>query len=147
MKHFFTHIPIYIITVFVLLLSVGVSIKKCNNNNNFCTVAIKETCKKESVSCKEIMEKIKCCKNKMKPLCKKKERNCTAKSIQLQFDFETIIAKIKTIDKCKEIMLFNQENHLVSNLVSKKYSTKHLSFSSPPLLNKPILTKIQVFRL
>ncbi|MBT5273704.1 MAG: hypothetical protein HOL74_02660 [Flavobacteriales bacterium] len=147
MKNFFKHIPIYILTAFVLLLSVGVSIRKCIPKSGSCVVSSVKSCKKESLPCIKIKERISCCKKKVQPICEKKERSCSSKSVKLQFDFETILSQIQKVDKCKEISLFSYTSNLFTEFHTSIYRAKILSFRSAPLFNKPIITEIQVFRL
>lgn len=146
MLQFLKHISIYTITFLVLSLSVGVNIAKCNKKNKLCKIEKIKTCKEKATFCIKRMQEISCCKQKIQTTCKNKSCEESA-TIHLQFDFETIIAEINSIEKCKEIKLSKLVNNFITCLDNNKFNTKHLSFSSPPLLNKPKLSDIQVFRL
>ena len=148
MKQFLKHIPIYIITVLVLFLSVGVNVVKCNESNRFCNLIKTKNCKQETSPCKKRIKQISCCKSDMPQTSETKNRSCGENtSIHIQFDFETTIAKIHVVEKCKEVLLFKLRNELLFDLISNKNGIKHLSFSSPPILNKPMLSETQVLRL
>ncbi len=147
MKLFIKHITIYIITILVLFLSVGVNIVKCSNKNKICSVVKTKPCKKKVTYCNKTIEKNRC-EQKREVTCKTQDKNCGQKTtIHLQFDFETITSKINIVDKCKELALFNQINQVLNNLIPIKHKTKYTIFSDELLLNKPIISEIQVFRL
>ena len=136
--------------VFILSISIGVTISKMKCNESYALYLGSEvpSCSMEDeVICKEEQEKISCCMKEIKKLCcpEKNDNSCTSETKTIQFDFETLLTAFDPDSSVSPILLFTFN---LTDCFNVNYNLPtYLSDIPPPQLNKPILYQIQSFLL
>ena len=145
MKQILKYTAIITMTIFVVILSIGIHVTKiqCNKGERVFVGTDVSTCKmqEKTTSCSMKKKLVKSCINS------EKEGEPQKESKLLQFDFET--------EKCKcgepvdfsvsfPFLTLLYEYYQMSD--SDLFYTTHYA-DAPPLVNKPILSQIQSFLL
>ena len=145
------NICVFIVSVLVMLLTIGANISKMQCAKEFSLYLGKEVpnCKiEQNISCNIDMEKVSCCKKeKMQISCCSTTYGCEKDTELLQFTFETVVAQKQNITDCKEISLLKTTQNNLFRLSVHDNLITHSQAESPPLLKKPILPEIQSFLL
>ena len=150
MKQISRNISLILITILVVLLSIGVNISKmqCDKAGRvfFGTKTMSCSADKDII-CDSNQEKISCCILEIKKSCcpEQTDNNCSSDTELVQFDFETII---EYIEYNTSLLNAFYVNSFVSNYFRFNYNiNNYKSGIPPPKLHKPILSKIQSFLL
>jgi hypothetical protein len=152
MKKHTLNIFLFILTTFVVFLSIGPSISKmqCSKNGEFFFGTEVPNCMQiEEISCSEDSKELSCCekKNLLQTCCPQtNDDSCASETANFQFDFETPCSYF-VIDFKEFCTLVFQ-----SLFYEKSYSLQHQRIfirdvPFPPNLHKPELTQIQSFLL
>ena len=128
----------------MLCLSGGINITKmqCSKGskvflgieNSTCNMQQSSTCEKTKSSC---------CKEKARK--NKKKLPCNKQTIELNYDFDSVISSISNVDSAKEINTLIISFAHKTTLTLKRLPQTYLKDKSPPLVSKPILSQIQSF--
>jgi hypothetical protein len=129
----------------MLCLSGGINITKmqCSKGSKVFLGVENSTCNmQQSSTCEKT--KSSCCKEKARK--NKKKLPCNKQTIELNYDFDSVISSISNVDSAKEIntLIINQFAHKTT-LTLKRLPQTYLKDKSPPLVSKPILSQIQSF--
>jgi len=150
MKQISRNISLIMMTILVVLLSMGVNISKmqCDKAGRvfFGTKTMSCSADKDII-CDSNQEKISCCILEIKKSCcpEQTDNNCSSDTELVQFDFETII---EYIEYNTSLLNAFYVNSFVSNYFRFNYNiNNYKSGIPPPKLHKPILSKIQSFLL
>ena len=151
MRKFFTYISLFLLSILVVFLSVGVSISKmqCSTDGKFFLGTEVPNCIEElEISCGLEIQQVSCCKKteSIESCCPQTgDDSCASETANFQFDFETLMPSIEFNFDMISVLLYVSFTY---NQVFHK--TEQLNYLREiPLLSihKPELSKIQSFLL
>ena len=150
MKQISRNISLIMMTILVVLLSMGVNISKmqCDKAGRvfFGTKTMSCSADKDII-CDSNQEKISCCILEITKSCcpEQTDNNCSSDIELIQFDFETIV---ESIEHNTSFLNTFYVNSFVLDFFTFNYNlNKYKSGIPPPKLLKPILSKIQSYLL
>lgn len=152
MKHIYSNISIFLLTILVVFLSVGVSISKmqCSKDGKiFVGTQVPNCMQIEEMACTDDLKEFYCCtKEDNLQLCcpQTKDDSCASETANIQFDFETVVSSFILDFKEKitlvDTYILNEQSYVVKHkIVFLRYGPL------PPNLLKPKLAEIQSFLL
>ena len=150
MKQILRNISVFIMTILVVFLSMGVNISKmrCDKTSSLYLGSEVPSCSMDNeVICTKAQEKVSCCMLEIKKSCcpEKKDNSCTSETETIQFDFETLVTSFEL--NLKEISVLLYTVALNDKQCDLKKHINYISGIPPPKLNKPQLAQIQSFLL
>jgi hypothetical protein len=150
MKQILINSHLVILTILVLLLSMGVNISKmrCDKAGTLYLGTQVPSCSEENaVLCNKEQEKVSCCMIEVQKSCcpETNDNSCASSTQNIHYAFETILTvfDFDFSEKPSLLSFFNSHD-------SKSYFVKVNNYFSgipPTKLNKPILAGIQSFLL
>lgn len=149
MKIFFENICIFLLTTFVLFLSIGIHISKmgCSEDSRiFIGKEVPNCTQSEKTACIIELQKISCCnRDEIQQICcsEEKDDSCASETKNIQFDFETIISVFNFDFELLSVFLCVGYHKYVYYTIDNDY----VSSVPPPKINKPELIEIQSFLL
>jgi hypothetical protein len=134
-----------LLAAIMLGLTGGISITKmqCSKGSKLFVGVENRTCHiQESNTCTKAEAMSSCCKAKTKtPI---ENLPCNKETIELVYDYDTVVSNGFKVDRTLNFI----PSKKLTSLQTTKYSPLTLTFikdKSPPLVSKPILSKIQSF--
>lgn len=149
MRKFFKNICIFLLTTFVLFLSIGIHVSKmgCSKDSGiFIGKEVLNCMQSKNTACIMDLQKISCCKkDEIKQTCcpVKEDNSCASETTNIQFDFETIISVFDPDFELQRVLLRVVYHKYVYYTTDIDYVTS----IPPPKINKPELIEIQSFLL
>jgi len=149
MRKFCKNICIFLLTTFVLFLSIGIHISKMGcleDSRIFIGKEVPNCMQLEKTACIIELQKISCCnRDEIKQICcpEKKDDSCASETTNIQFDFETIISVFNFDFELLSVFLCIRDHKYVDYTIDNDY----VSSVPPPKINKPELIEIQSFLL
>lgn len=151
MRNFFTSISLFLLSILVVFLSVGVSISKmqCSADGKFFLGTKVPNCIEElEISCALQTQQVSCCKKTetIESCCPQTgDDSCASETANFQFDFETLMTSIEFNFEMIKVLLyasftFDQLCHLIEQL-------NYLREIPLVSIHKPELSKTQSFLL
>ena len=152
MNQIFSNIAVFLLTILVIFLSVGVSISKmqCSTDGKiFIGTQVPNCMQIDEMACSDDLKEFSCCiqEEDVQSCCPQtKDDSCASETTNIQLDFETLISSL--------ILEFKETSALVYIcLINEKYYVLKNQFVClsdgplPPNLLKPKLAEIQSFLL
>ena len=152
MNQIFSNIAVFLLTILVIFLSVGVSISKmqCSTDGKiFIGTEVPNCMQIDEMACNDDLKEFSCCiqKEDIQSCCPQtKDDSCASETTNIQLDFETLISSLildfKETSALVYICLFNEKYYVLKN--------QFVCLSDgplPPNLLKPKLAEIQSFLL
>ena len=152
MNQIFSNIAVFLLTILVIFLSVGVSISKmqCSTDGKiFIGTQVPNCMQIDEMACSDDLKEFSCCiqEEDVQSCCPQtKEDSCASETTNIQLDFETLISSLildfKETSALVYICLFNEKYYVLKN--------QFVCLSDgplPPNLLKPKLAEIQSFLL
>ncbi len=149
MKQILRNISLFIMTIFVVLLSMGFNISKmrCDKTGSLYLGSKVPSCNMDNeVTCAKEQDNLSCCMLESEQSCcpENKDNSCASETETIHFDFETLVTSfepnLKKISVLYTVALNDKQFDLKSHI-------NYLSGIPPPKLNKPQLAEIQSFLL
>ena len=145
MNQIFRNIIFTFMAAIMLCLSGGINITKmqCSKGSKVFLGVENSTCHlQQSSTCEKT--KSSCCKEKIRKT--KKKLPCNKQTIEFSYDFDSVISRKYNVECSIEInTLINNQLAHQTPLTFKRLPQTYLKDKSPPLVSKPILSKIQSF--
>ena len=152
MKQILSNITVFLLTILVVSLSVGVSISKmqCSKDGKiFLGTQVPNCMQIEAIVCSDDLKAFSCCtkKDNLQSCCPQTEDDsCAGETANIQFDFETVessfILDFKQTITLVNTCLLNKKSYILKNqFVCLRCGPL------PPNLLKPKLAEIQSFLL
>jgi len=150
MKFFLKNTFINLMTLLVIVLSLGIHVSKmkCAEGGAVYLGTEVPSCSQEKeVQCEQVQKKVTCCMLEIEKACcpETEDKSCARETELVHFDFETIISFSKYDFS---LLVHPIINVICSDVFSiSKISNNFQSGIPPPKLNKPVLSQIQSFLL
>jgi hypothetical protein len=150
MKFFLKNTFINLMTLLVIVLSLGIHVSKmkCAEGSAVYLGSEVPSCSQEKeVQCEQVQKKVTCCMLEIEKACcpETEDKSCASETELVHFDFETIIS-FSNYDF--SILVYPIINIIYSDVFFiSKISNNFQSGIPPPKLNKPVLSQIQSFLL
>ena len=150
MKFFLKNTFINLMTLLVIVLSLGIHVSKmkCAEGGAVYLGSEVPSCSTEKeVHCEQVQKKVTCCMLEIEKACcpETQDNTCASETELVHFDFETIIS-FSNYDF--SILVYPIINIIYSDVFFiSKISNNFQSGIPPPKLNKPVLSQIQSFLL
>ena len=150
MKFFIKNTFINLMTLLVMVLSLGVHVSKmkCDKGGNVYVGTEVPSCSEENeVVCAKEQEKVTCCMIEIQKSCcpETQDKSCASETQNLQFDFETLLTVFNLDFSSINVLLYTLVSYDKAAVFTKQIN--HFSGIPPPKLYKPVLAKIQSFLL
>jgi hypothetical protein len=146
MNLIFRNILFTLMATVMLGLSGGIHLTKmqCSNGGKVFLGTEISTCHLQELNtCSEINSKSSCCKLRNQ---KKEKLPCKTQTIELTYDFDTLISSDENVNNLNELAIFNKLKHVsIGAIIVTRAPQTIQRDKSPPLVTKPILSQIQSF--
>jgi len=143
MNSIFRNILFTLMAAIMLCLSGGIHITKmqCAKGEKVFLGTKIYTCHVQELNaCSEMSSKSSCCK------LKKEKLPCKTQTIELAYDFDTLISSEAQLNNLYELAIFNKFKYISKGaIIVTRAPQKTQRDKAPPLVSKPILSQIQSF--
>ena len=150
MKNIFRHSVTFMLTIIVVILSIGMNISKmkCVDHSQLYFGTKTPSCNiDEEVKCNPKQQLVSCCSNNIEIKCcsETNDNSCSSEIRNLQFDFETLVYNYIYNLNIFNIIWFYASLDIYKD--NTKVAHEIYYIKSPPNINYSLLSKIQSFLL